>query len=189
MLLEYVSLIWMTIEVVVAIGAGILASSFALIAFGSDSVVELASAGVVLRHLRSYSSGSITNEKHDSLLTSILLIAIVPLIGLSSTYAYFIEKIRPDASIAGLILAGGAIIVMPILWRQKRIIGVETACVPLSIDALESATCFFMSLALFGGLLLEFLFKVPWFDYGATLVILSFVGFEARESFREARNG
>ncbi len=186
-MLEYVSIVWMTVEVVVAIGAGILASSFALIAFGSDSVIELASAFVVLRHLRFDGGGSTTQGEKEALLTSLLLMSIVPIIGASSTYSYFFLKIRPDASLPGLLLAAGAIVVMPYLWRQKRKIGLETGCIPLSIDALESATCFFMSIALFAGLLLNFLFRVGWFDYGATLVILAFIGFEARESYLEAR--
>jgi divalent metal cation (Fe/Co/Zn/Cd) transporter len=71
------------------------------------------------------------------------------------------------------------------LWIQKRRIGRETNCAPLSIDAIESATCFLMALALLGSLLVNYLFKIWWIDYLATAVILAFVGKESLEAFRE----
>jgi divalent metal cation (Fe/Co/Zn/Cd) transporter len=77
---------------------------------------------------------------------------------------------------------------MPILWLQKRKIGREANCLPLSIDALQSATCFLMSVALLSGLLMEYLFRLGWADYVATLVILGFVAREAAESYHETRS-
>ncbi len=55
----------------------------------------------------------------------------------------------------------------------------------LSIDAVESATCFFMSLTLLAGLLAEYFIGLWWADYLATALIVSFVAKEAVESFRE----
>ncbi|MHB8566517.1 MAG: cation transporter [Nitrososphaerales archaeon] len=176
----------MSIEVVGSLAAGILASSFALIAFGSDSLIEIMSAIVVLRHLRLDSAGSNAQGERTALFTSLLLIALVPLIGISSTYSYFVLKIHPNASIFGLAIAVGAVVVMPYLWIKKRQIGQQTGCLPLAIDAMESATCFLMSIVLLAGLALELVFHVGWFDYLATLIILGFVAFEAKESFEEA---
>jgi divalent metal cation (Fe/Co/Zn/Cd) transporter len=178
----------MLVEVIGAFAAGIAASSFALLAFGSDSVIELASAFVVLRHLRIDDSGSSAQGERTALLTSLLLISIVPVIGIGSTYTYFILKIQPLPSVLGIAIALGSVIIMPILWREKSKIGRETGCLPLSIDAMESAACFLMALALLGGLVGEYLFKLGWLDYAATLVILFFVAFEAKESFEETRN-
>ena len=177
----------MIVEVAGALWAGIAASSFALIAFGSDSIIELSSAFIVLRHLRRDTAGSPEQGEREALLTSLLLLALVPAIGISSTLAFFVFQIRPESSILGLVIAAGAVLIMPYLWHQKRKIGQETGCLPLSLDALESATCFSMSIALFAGLLLEYLFHVGWFDYAATLVILAFIANEARESFSKAR--
>ena len=75
--------------------------------------------------------------------------------------------------------------IMPILWIQKRKIGRETNCIPLSIDAIESATCFLMALALLGSLLVNYFFKIGWIDYLATAIILAFVGKESLEVFRK----
>jgi divalent metal cation (Fe/Co/Zn/Cd) transporter len=79
----------------------------------------------------------------------------------------------------------GAVLIMPILWIQKRMIGRETNCVHLSIDAIESATCFLLALALLGGLLVNYLFRIGWIDYLATVIILAFVGKESLEAIRE----
>jgi divalent metal cation (Fe/Co/Zn/Cd) transporter len=76
---------------------------------------------------------------------------------------------------------------MPYLWWQKRKIGDETNNLPLSIDAVESVTCLFMSIALLGGLLAEYFFGFWWADYLATAVILVFVAREATGSYRELR--
>ncbi len=184
--LQYFSIAWMLVEVAGAIGAALLASSFALLAFGTDSVVELVSSLVVLKHLNLDGSGSSAQGEKTALFTSLLLVSIVPAIGLGSTYAYFFLKLRPQASLLGIAIALGSVLIMPILWREKSKIGGETGCLPLSIDAVESATCFFMALALLGGLLVEYIFKLGWIDYAATLVIVGFVAFEAKESLSEA---
>ena len=84
----------------------------------------------------------------------------------------------------GIALALGAVVVMPYLWLRKRKMGEETRCLPLSMDATESATCFFMALALLGGLLAEFFLGLWWMDYLAASVILSFVAREAVEGRR-----
>lgn len=177
----------MCVEVAGATTAGVLAGSFALIAFGSDSIIELLSASVVLRHLRLDDSGSGVQGERSALFTSILLISLVPAIGISSSYSFFVLKIQPETSILGIAIALGAVAIMPFLWMQKKKIGTETGCLPLSIDAVESSTCFFMSVVLLAALFLEFIFHIGWFDYAATLVILGFVAIEAKESYEEAR--
>ena len=74
---------------------------------------------------------------------------------------------------------------MPVLWIQKRRIGREGNLLPLSIDAAESATCFFMAIAVLVGLLLNYYLAISWADYVATAVILGFVALEIRESLVE----
>jgi divalent metal cation (Fe/Co/Zn/Cd) transporter len=174
----------MVIEVAGSIGVGILTGSLALLAFGGDSVVELLSAFVVFSHLRGDVKGSAGIGRRTALSTTFLLFALVPAIGLGAVYSYGIG-LRPEGSLLGVVVAAGAVIIMPYLWLEKRKIGRETRCLPLSIDAVESATCFFMSLALLSGLLAEYFFGLWWADYLATAVILVFVAREGIESYRE----
>ena len=76
---------------------------------------------------------------------------------------------------------------MPYLWLEKKGIGRETRSLPLSMDAVESVTCFFMYVALLGGLLAEYFLGLWWADYLATAMIMIFVAREAIESYRELR--
>ncbi len=183
-MLEYYSLGWMSIEVIGSIGIGLLSSSFALIAFGSDSLVEIASAFAVMLHLRGDASGSNDFGEGTERLTKFLLVALLPIIGGGALYSYF-TGVEPESSLLGIAVSLGAAIIMPVLWIQKRRIGRETNCAPLSVDAVQSATCFLMSLALLGGLLINYLFGIHWVDYAATAVILAFVSKEAVEAFNE----
>ena len=184
LMVEYVSLGWMIVEIIGSIGIGLLSSSFALIAFGSDSFVELISGVTVLIHLKGESKGSSNLGKRTEKLAKLLLVLLIPVIGLSAIYSYVIG-VRPESSPLGIAIAMGAVLIMPILWVQKRRIGRETNCTPLSVDAIESATCFLMALALLGSLLVNYLFKIGWIDYLATAMILAFVGRESLEAFRK----
>jgi len=76
---------------------------------------------------------------------------------------------------------------MPILWNQKRRIGREGNIPTLTIDAAESGTCFFMSVAVLGSLLLNYFFQITWADYLATAIILGFVVLEVRASLEEMK--
>lgn len=184
--IEYLSSLWMVVEVAAAIAAGLLSGSFALLAFGGDSIVELLSAFVVFSHLREDVTGSTGLGRRTALTTTVMLFALVPTIGLGAAYSFF-SGLRPSASPIGLIVAAGAVAIMPYLWLEKRKIGRETRCLPLSIDAVESATCLFMSVALLAGLLAEYFLGLWWADYLATAVILAFVAREGIGSYRELR--
>jgi divalent metal cation (Fe/Co/Zn/Cd) transporter len=181
---EYFSSAWMMVEAVGAIGFGLLAGSFALLAFGGDSLVELISGFAVLSHLRKEAAGSEIQTRRTELLTTGLLFALIPVIGLGAVYSY-VSGVRPEGSPLGIVIAIGAVVVMPYLWWQKRTIGEETRSLPLSIDAVESVTCLFMSVALLGGLLVEYFFGFWWADYLATAVIMAFVAREAIEAYSE----
>lgn len=176
----------MVAEVVGAIALGLVSGSLALLAFGGDSVVELLSAFVVFRHLREDMTGSKGLGRRTALTTTALLFALIPIVGLAAVYSYW-SGVRPEGSELGLAIAVGAVVIMPYLWLEKRKIGKETRCMPLSIDAVESGTCFFMSVALLSGLAAEYFFGLWWADYLATAIILVFVAREAVESYRELR--
>lgn len=178
----------MLVEVLGSIGFGVAAGSFALLAFGGDSLIELVSGIAVLAGLRKDSSSTDNSEgtpgKKTEQFTSALLFALLPVIGLGTVYSYIIG-LKPEESLLGIAIAIGAVIVMPYLYVEKKTIGRETRSIPLSIDAVESLTCLFMAIALLGGLLAEYFLGLWWADYLATGVILAFVAKEAVESYQE----
>lgn len=184
---EYASLAWMSVECVVSIYSGLAVWSLALLAFGGDSVIELLSSFAVVRHLRDTARTPTLGAHNDGRtewVTAILLISLIPVIGLGAIYS-ILTGIRPEASLLGIGVALCAVIIMPILWYQKKRIGKLSNCLPLEIDASESATCFLMSVALLIGLVINYFLTLPWIDYLVTLIILIFVAREATESIRE----
>ncbi|OLE71285.1 hypothetical protein AUF78_02680 [archaeon 13_1_20CM_2_51_12] len=176
----------MTIEVLGSIGVGLFAGSFALLAFGGDSLIELISGLAVLGGLRRDSSriGGVIDSKRTEQFTSLLLFTLIPVIGLGAAFSY-VTGLKPEGSPLGIIIAVGALIVMPYLFIQKKRIGRETRSPALSMDAIESVTCLFMATALLGGLLAEYFLGFWWADYLATGIILAFVAREAVESYHE----
>lgn len=186
LLLEYASVAWMAVESIVSVGAGVVAGSFALVAFGGDSVIELISAAAVAFFLRKLRKGSVETRflHRTERVTSALLFVLIPVIGLGAVYS-FLSGIRAESSILGIIIAIGAVLIMPVLWIGKLRIGHETSCLPLTTDAVESATCFFMSIILLAGLVTISFLGLWWVDYLATALILVFVSREAVESIRE----
>ncbi len=189
LVVEYASLAWMTVECAVAIYSGLAAWSLALLAFGGDSLVELVSSFAVVQHLRNTLTSPAGSSSHIETrqvewATALLLLSLIPVIGLAMVYS-FLRGIRPESSLLGIAVAIGALVIMPVLWHEKKRIGTTADCLPLTIDAAESATCFWMSAALLSGLVINYYWEVPWIDYAATLVILGFVAKEALESIRE----
>jgi len=184
--IEYFSSAWMTIEVLGSIGVGLIAGSFALLAFGGDSLIELISGLAVLRGLHQDSSRvrGVINSKRTEQFTSALLLLLPPVIGLSAVYSYT-TGIRPEGSPLGIVIAVAALIVMPYLYVQKKRIGRQTRSLSLSMDAIASITCILMATALLGGLLAEYFLGLWWADYLATGIILAFVAREAVESYHE----
>jgi divalent metal cation (Fe/Co/Zn/Cd) transporter len=180
LLVEYISLAWMSVESLTAIGAGLLAGSLALLAFGGDSFVELISSYTVADYLRRIERGEKGEDERDEKverITAFLLFALIPVIGFGAMYSY-LSGTQAETSPLGIAVAFGAVLIMPILWYEKKRIGHATNCLPLTIDAVESVTCFFMSTALLAGLLINYLWRISWVDYVATAVILGFVAEE-----------
>ncbi|MHB1868958.1 MAG: cation transporter [Nitrososphaerales archaeon] len=178
----------MTVEVIASIIAGlIVGKSLALLAFGGDSIVELISAYVVLDYLKKLDKGVFQSEaesERTERLATALLVLLIPVIAGGGVYSY-IAGIKPESSPLGILVALAAVVIMPLLWVQKEKIGREGSILSLTIDAAESATCFFMSLALLGDLLVNYFLRIAWIDYVATAIILGFVVTEIKESLEE----
>jgi divalent metal cation (Fe/Co/Zn/Cd) transporter len=186
LIIEYASLVWMIIEASGAILAGFLAGSLALIAFGGDSIVELLSSITVLHHLRLEDKGEDTEGKirRTERATIILLFMLIPIIGLGTLYAYA-SGVEPESSPFGILIALGAVVIMPVVWFEKRRIGKKANCLPLVVDSTESSTCLSMSAALLVGLVANLLWRAWWIDYVTTVIILIFLTRQAVESAKE----
>jgi len=192
-LAEALTLAWMTVELVVALWAGIAARSVALTTFGVDSGLELFTAGVVLRQLLLHSERA-TDEELDrrerqaSRLVGYGLYGLIVYIVATSVWSLATGS-RPDSSTPGLILAIAALVVMPVLWRWRLSLGNRLDSPALRADAACSLVCLYMSAVLLAGLLLNSLFGWWWADPIAALAMIWWIRGEASEALEAARTG
>jgi divalent metal cation (Fe/Co/Zn/Cd) transporter len=183
---------WMVIEGVVAIGAGIAAASVALTAFGIDSGIEVFSSAVVLRQLvrprSAPSSELLAGERRASWLTGIALYGLAAYIVVSSAYALW-RGVHPEPSTLGLALAVASAVVMPGLWRWRLSLSAHIHSAALRADAACSAVCLYMAITLLVGLALNRLFGWWWADPVAGLAMIWWIRGEAVEALEAARTG
>jgi divalent metal cation (Fe/Co/Zn/Cd) transporter len=189
---QVLTIAWMVVEGVVAIGAGLAAASVALMAFGLDSAIEVFSAAVVLLVLFGpHDVGGAdlrASEKRASLLTGLALYALAAYILLSSAYA-LIRGVHPEPSILGLGLAVASAVIMPGIWRWRLSLSARIHSASLRADAACSAVCLYMAVTLLVGLALNRLFGWWWADPVAGLAMIWWIRGEAQEALEAARTG
>jgi divalent metal cation (Fe/Co/Zn/Cd) transporter len=189
--LELFTIAWMIIEAVVAIGAGWLAGSIALVAFGFDSLVELVSGGVLLYRLRAEAHGRTAGETEKLERRALWVVGgtFFLLTGyvLYEVAATFWRREAPDPSRVGIALAVAAVIVMPVLGLAKQKIGAQLNSRALVADAAETFVCAYLSLTLLLGLALNSWLGWWWADPVAALVMVPFLLHEGWEAIEEAR--
>lgn len=190
---EQVTIAWMIVEAAVAIGAGVLARSVLLTAFGIDSVIELVAGGVLLWRLLTESrGGSLARveraENRAAWVTGIGLVLLCLYVGVGAGVA-LLTRAGPDRSYAGIAIALAAVAGMPVLARRKRAIAATIDSAALRGDAACSITCAYMAGTLLVGLALTAAFGWWWADSVAALGLLYWLGREAREALEGARAG
>ena len=184
--LEVVTLVWMILEAAVSIVAGVMARSLLLVAFGADSVIELASAVLVLYRLAA-ERGERSQEavealdRRVSLAAACLLYALALYVVIMAGVRLF-SRVAAAESVPGLLVAGVAALGMPFLARAKLRVAQQIGSLALRADAIESLTCGYMAWVLLGGLLLNAWFHWWWVDGIASLVIVPLLLREAREA-------
>ena len=165
--IQTVTLVWMSMEAVVSLGAAWMARSPALLAFGGDSAVELLSAAVVFWSFYSPSHREY-REKRASKIAGGLLFVLAAFVVTTSvlTFSGHIEARPSPIGIALLVLAA---IIMPWLAAQKRRLSTAIASPALRADAAESAVCGYLALIALAGLMANAVWKVSWADPVAAL--------------------
>ncbi|MCV7408800.1 cation transporter [Mycobacterium florentinum] len=169
------------IEAIVALSAGAVASSAALIGFGLDSVIEVSSAAAVYWQF----SGSDPEARERAALRVIAL-------SFFALAAYVtVESIRSLAggetagsSTAGIILAAVSLVVMPLLSYAQRRAGRELGSASAVADSNQTLLCTYLSGVLLVGLLLNYLFGWAWADPVVALVIAAVAVREGRTAWR-----
>ncbi|HLN00708.1 MAG TPA: cation transporter [Bryobacteraceae bacterium] len=174
--LQGITLLWMLAECGLSLYAAAAAHSPAMLAFGSDSLVELLSAGVVLLQFlpQVAISERIAARAAGALLFALALIVCVTAIGSLAL------RLRPETSRLGIGITGAALIAMPILASLKRREARRSNNAALAADAVQSATCAYLAVIALTGLAINALFHFGWFDSLAALVAVPLLLKEGR---------
>jgi divalent metal cation (Fe/Co/Zn/Cd) transporter len=184
--LEWMTIAWMIIEAVVALGSGIAAGSVVLLAFGLDSVIELISAGVLvwrlsaeLRHGQAFSESA---EQLASRIGGALLFALAAYVVVSAGWGLWLRQ-GAEFSIPGLAVSVFAIPVMRYLARRKIALADKLGSRAMRADAMESITCGWLSLVVVVSLIAQAVLGAWWVDPVGSLAIVWFLVKESREAW------
>ena len=182
-LLSWASLGWMTIEGAVAIVAGIVAGSIALVGFGLDSVVEGFASVVIIWRFTGARKLSEAAETRAQKLVAIQFFVLAPYVGFESVRA-LVGSDRPDASWVGIALAAGSLVVMPYLGIAKQRIAIRLGSAATKGEGRQNMLCAYLAGALLVGLLGNALFGAWWLDPIVGLLIAALAVKEGLEAWR-----
>jgi divalent metal cation (Fe/Co/Zn/Cd) transporter len=180
-LIVAITIAYNVIEAIIALTAGTIASSAALIGFGLDSIVEVLSAATV-----AWQFASSDPEKREKVALRVIAFSFFGLAVYVSVDAVLaLTGVRePEHSPVGIVLAAVSLAVMPFLsWFERRA-GRELGSASAIADSKQTLLCSYLSAALLVGLLLNSLLGWGWADAVAALVIAGFAVREGLEAWK-----
>ena len=189
--LEVFTITWNVVEAVVAVGAGLIAGSVALVGFGVDSGVEVIFAVALLWRLLKAGPKAGAEETGAAEKRALYLVAATFFL-LSAYITYeavgaLLAREGPSGSTVGLVLAAISLLVMPALALSKGRTGREMGSEALMADARETWVCSYLSLALLAGVGLNAAFGWWWADPAGALAMLPVILWQGFETLGEAR--
>ena len=178
--LQGITIAWMSIETAVSLYSAQQAHSAVLLAFGSDSLVELLSGTVVL--LSFLPSASFSKERADRWAGGLLFVlaGVVAITAIAS----LIYRVHPETSGLGIGITIAALIVMPLLAWSKRRTAHATKSRALAADAVQSVTCAYLAALTLAGLAINAALHIHWIDSAAALAALPILIVEGRRAMR-----
>ena len=182
-LLSWLSLGAMTLEGLIAIVAGIIAGSIALIGFGIDSAIEGLASVVIIWRFAASRRTSARAERRAQQLVAIQFFLLAPYITFEAARTLLGED-HPDVSWLGIGLSIGSLIVMPALGIAKRRIAHRIGSPALHAEGAQNLICAYLAATLLVGLLANAVAGWWWADPVAALGIAALALREGVESWR-----
>jgi divalent metal cation (Fe/Co/Zn/Cd) transporter len=179
---QAITIVWMSAEAAVSLFAAWRARSPALLAFGGDSAIELASAVVVLWRFHAIAAQEHA-ERRAARVAGVLLFVLAACVVATSVMA-LLGYSEPKPTFLGLAILVAAVVVMPWLAREKRRLSGATGSAALRADAVQSALCAYLSLIALTGLVINAIWHIKWADPVAALAVLPLILREGWEALR-----
>ena len=175
-----ITVAWILVECSVALSASLRSHSVALLAFGSDSFIELLSALIVLAQ---FGSVARLNQRTANRFAAALLFVLTGFVAISSAVA-LLNHVRPETSVMGMAITIGALVLMPVLARSKRRKARELNNRAMAADATQSAICAYLAAVTLVSLAFNAMFHISWLDPVAALGALPLLIVEGRRTWR-----
>ncbi len=184
-ILSYLTLGYNSLEGLIALAAGTLAGSIALVGFGIDSIIEMVAGGTALWRLSADADpvrrAHVEHRAHR--VVGLCFILLAAYIGFEAVIA-LADGTAPRHSWVGIALAVASLMVMPFLARAKRGIAVKLNSGALVAEATQTLVCTYLSAILLGGLLLNAVGGWWWADPVAALAMTPLLVWEGIEGLR-----
>ena len=182
-LLTWITIGYNSVEAVVALIAGVLAGSVALIGFGLDSVIEVSASGAALWRLRHDADlhARARAERVALRLIGTSFLALAAWVGYDAIRALLTRE-APGASPFGIAIAALSVVVMPLLARAKRRVAAQLSSSALTAEARQTDICMYLSITLLAGLALNAWLGWWWADPVAALIMVPLIVYEGREA-------
>lgn len=182
--LEYFTVGWNAVEAIVALVAGWMAGSIALEGFGLDSIIETASGLMLLWRFKQQRVEEAHAESCAVKFVGLTFLALAAYVGYEAASDLWLRR-APHFSLAGTILAGVSLTVMPLLGTAKRRVARALNSHALAADGLETLLCAYLSATLLAGLILNGWLGWWWADPVAALAMCAFMIREGIEALTE----
>ena len=174
---------WHLIEFAIALGAGIAAGSVALVAFGVDSLIEVAAGMTIVWRFTGTRLASATSERSAQRVIALSYFVLAAYVAVESLRD-LVGGHEPGASWVGIGLAAVTAPTMPLLARAKRKVGHALGSAATVGEGGQNMICAYLSIALLVGLLANATLGWWWADPSAALVIGAVALREGVESWR-----
>ena len=182
-LLAWLGVGWHGIEAAIAVGAGLVAGSIALIGFGADSLIESVAGIILLWRFATSRVHSEDAERRAQKLIGLSFYVLAAYVGFEAVRSLLTGE-RPDASWMGIGLAAVTLATMPPLAIAKGRIGEKLGSSATKSEGQQNMLCAYLSAALLVGLGANALFGLWWADPVTALLIAGVAVREGRESWR-----
>jgi divalent metal cation (Fe/Co/Zn/Cd) transporter len=174
-----------SLEGIVAIGAGVLSGSIALVGFGLDSAIELGAGATALWRLGA-DADLVRRERVERRalrLVGVSFLALAVYVSVEAVGA-LTRHALPERSWFGVAIAVASLIVMPALAKAKRGVALQLRSGALAAEARQTQICVYLSAILLGGLLLNAMVGWWWADPVAALAMVPLITWEGLEGIR-----
>ena len=182
-LLSWLSLAWMTVEGAVAIAAGIVAGSIALVGFGLDSAIEGFASVIIIWRFTGHRVFSHAAEQRAQKLVAVQFFLLAPYVAFESIKG-LVAGDHPDVSWVGIGLAVGSVVFMPMLGIAKQRLADQLGSAATAGEGRQNMLCAYLAGALLVGLLGNALVGAWWLDPAVGLLIAGVAVKEGTEAWR-----